>query len=118
MVIAKDSSFVFWAKRREKLAGNSVVDFGIGLSAPSSEEHTHFAPSVRIFDTEKGILRSARPLFNKQRSGEVSRFRVMRRGDTEFHFSAVCSGRKSTLGGTGSGWKQQPIVTLIENLIV
>lgn len=67
-----------------------MVDFGIGLSAPLSEEHTHFAPSVRIFDTEKGILRLARPLFNKQRSGEMSRFRVMGRGDTEFHFSSVC----------------------------
>ena len=91
--------FVFWAKRREKLRGNSLADFDIGRLALSSEEQGHFAPSVRIFDTEKGILRLARPLFNNHRSGETSRSRVMGRGDIEFHFSAICQGMKSILGG-------------------
>lgn len=70
-------SVFFWAKRREKLTGNSLADFDIGRLALSSEEQGHFAPSVRIFDTEKGILRLARPLFNNHRSGETSRSKVM-----------------------------------------
>lgn len=97
----------------------SLAAFGIGLLALSSEEHRHFPPSVRIFDTERGILRRARSLFNKHRSGEMSRSRVMGRGDIEFHFSAICQGMKRILSGGGGGWKQQPTTTLMgEGLII
>lgn len=117
MVIAKGSLFCFFgAKRREELTGNSLADFDIGRLALSSEEQGHFAPSVRIFDTEKGILRLARPLFNNHRSGETSRSRVM--GEVILNFISQLYARECRGflegGRSGNSWKQQPTTTLME----
>lgn len=88
-VIAKGSSFVFWAKRKEH-SRDFPAEVGVGLLALSPEEHRCFAQSMRLFGTERGTLRLARPLFNKHRSSEMSRSRVRGRGNTEPYFSAIC----------------------------